>query len=46
MVTEYLERHGGNRAPAINRKARLRKRSGKSRTAARRRATGRSWPIP
>jgi len=42
MVTEYLERHGGNRAPAINRKARLRKRSGKSRTAARRRATGRS----
>ncbi len=42
MVTEYLERHGSSRAPALGRKAHRDKRGAKTRTAARRRATRRS----
>jgi hypothetical protein len=42
MVTEYLERHGSIRAPGRGGKARRDKRSARTRTAARRRATRRS----
>jgi uncharacterized protein YdaU (DUF1376 family) len=37
MVTDYLERHGSDRAPARSRKDRRRGHSSKDRTAARRR---------
>jgi hypothetical protein len=37
MVTEYLERHGSDRAPDRSAKARTRKRSSRGRTIARRR---------
>ena len=42
MVTEYLERHGSSRAPALSETARRGKRSAKARIAARRRAARRS----
>ncbi len=42
MVTEYLERHGSNRAPALGGKAPRGKRGAKTRTAARRPAARRS----
>jgi hypothetical protein len=42
MVTEYLERHGSSRVPALGRKAHRGKRGAKTWNAARRRAARRS----
>ena len=42
MVTEYLERHGSSRDPALGEKAHRNKRSAKTRNGARRPAARRS----
>jgi hypothetical protein len=42
IVTEYLQRHGSSRTPALGAKAHRSKRGAKTRTAARRRTARRS----